>query len=59
VIYLAAIAGIWTGGFENQNILIAGIISYFVFLPGGAGQARYRVPIMPLIILMAVNFIIH
>jgi hypothetical protein len=58
VIYMAAIAGIWQGGFNKQNILIAGIIAYFVLLPGGAGQARYRVPIMPLIILMAVNFII-
>lgn len=55
-LYLTGIAGAFKAGYDG--LLLAGIILYFVLLPGGAGSARYRVPVIPLIVLFVINIII-
>jgi 4-amino-4-deoxy-L-arabinose transferase-like glycosyltransferase len=52
-LYLAGIAGACKAG--QDGYLLVGIILYFILLPGGAGSTRYRVPVIPLIILFAIN----
>jgi 4-amino-4-deoxy-L-arabinose transferase-like glycosyltransferase len=54
-LYMAGIAGAWKAGADG--LLLVWIILYFILFPGGAGSARYRVPVIPLIILFALNLI--
>lgn len=63
IIYLVSLYGLtlWgmTGLIETRiGIMLTGIILYMGLLPAGAGHPRYKVPLIPLFLLIAINAIL-
>jgi hypothetical protein len=59
VVYFFAIIGLRRKRLRGITLFLLLVIVYFILIPGVVGEARFRVPVEPLLVLLAANGIAH